>query len=346
MHRNANTTIRFTAAIAYHFGLVPEPGSPIHSVERHGFHRLPVNEADAYGHDVAGKLLHGRDVLKTDAPSGQGLYACVAGSWSVVGSGGVDVPFHTILDLQPSISATVLTIAAGRCWGGQKATMTATITGGTGNGSFVVYCNESQAVVVEHSTSAGLTVSCANCVPAQLAMPSIPEGLYPIATGTISSGQWSAVTDLRDFSVRARHTNGIGMNVQCSGGTCVHQVDSAIVQTKADPYTPLGTFDASSATITKPVRTGTSVPGTCTVGDQFFKTDAAAGQNLMVVRQATFGRCWGRPRWQFIPSGFRPDPAPIPIHRRRKWGAGGNRRTGCRRPRVPVRRRQPGRRRR
>jgi hypothetical protein len=30
----------------------------------------------------------------------------------------------------------------------------------------------------------------------------------------------------------------------------------------------------------KPAQTGTSLPGTCTVGDQYFKSDATAGQNL------------------------------------------------------------------
>lgn len=43
-----------------------------------------------------------------------------------------------------------------------------------------------------------------------------------------------------------------------------------------------GAMDASQATSTKPMKTGTSLPGTCVVGEQFFKTDATAGQNIYV----------------------------------------------------------------
>lgn len=39
-------------------------------------------------------------------------------------------------------------------------------------------------------------------------------------------------------------------------------------------------LDFTSAPFTRPVKTGTALPGTCSPGDLFFKTDAAAGQNL------------------------------------------------------------------
>ena len=42
----------------------------------------------------------------------------------------------------------------------------------------------------------------------------------------------------------------------------------------------LGRLDASGAASTSPMKVGTSLPGTCTVGDSYFKTDATAGQNL------------------------------------------------------------------
>jgi hypothetical protein len=44
--------------------------------------------------------------------------------------------------------------------------------------------------------------------------------------------------------------------------------------------TVTGPVDNSGATRTAPMKTGTSIPGTCTVGDVFFKTDATAGQNI------------------------------------------------------------------
>lgn len=42
----------------------------------------------------------------------------------------------------------------------------------------------------------------------------------------------------------------------------------------------LGALVASGAERTAPAKSGTTLPATCTTGDQFFKTDAAAGENL------------------------------------------------------------------
>jgi hypothetical protein len=41
-----------------------------------------------------------------------------------------------------------------------------------------------------------------------------------------------------------------------------------------------GQWDASSAASSKPAKTGTALPQTCGVGEQFFKSDASPGQNL------------------------------------------------------------------
>jgi hypothetical protein len=41
-----------------------------------------------------------------------------------------------------------------------------------------------------------------------------------------------------------------------------------------------GTWDASGAVSTRPAKAGTTLPAACIVGEQFFRTDAAAGQNL------------------------------------------------------------------
>ncbi len=47
-----------------------------------------------------------------------------------------------------------------------------------------------------------------------------------------------------------------------------------------------GSWDAGGASSTRPAKTGTSLPVACTVGDQYFKTDAAAGQNLFLCTAA------------------------------------------------------------
>ena len=47
-----------------------------------------------------------------------------------------------------------------------------------------------------------------------------------------------------------------------------------------------GAWDASGAISTKPAKSGTVLPATCGTGEQFFKTDAAAGQNVYLCTAA------------------------------------------------------------
>jgi hypothetical protein len=44
----------------------------------------------------------------------------------------------------------------------------------------------------------------------------------------------------------------------------------------------LGTWNAGGATATIPAKVGTTAPATCTVGEQFFDSDATAGSNLLL----------------------------------------------------------------
>lgn len=53
-------------------------------------------------------------------------------------------------------------------------------------------------------------------------------------------------------------------------------------QTRVDLRTQSRNVDFSSASTTKPVRMGTTLPATCTSGEMFFKTDAIPGQNLQM----------------------------------------------------------------
>jgi hypothetical protein len=39
-------------------------------------------------------------------------------------------------------------------------------------------------------------------------------------------------------------------------------------------------FRIGGKTATAPIKTGTTIPATCVVGDMFYKSDATAGQNL------------------------------------------------------------------
>ena len=57
-------------------------------------------------------------------------------------------------------------------------------------------------------------------------------------------------------------------------------VSIAAAQTKIDLRTQGKSVDFSAATSTKPSKTGTAFPATCSIGETFFKTDATAGANL------------------------------------------------------------------
>jgi hypothetical protein len=56
-----------------------------------------------------------------------------------------------------------------------------------------------------------------------------------------------------------------------------------------------GVWDASNASSSKPAKTGTVLPPTCGVGEQFFKTDASQGQNLYF--------CTGQNTWVQMTGG-------------------------------------------
>lgn len=64
------------------------------------------------------------------------------------------------------------------------------------------------------------------------------------------------------------------------GVTMTGPSSSATVATLGLTNTLTGRQDASGAASTAPIKTGTSLPGTCAVGDLYFKSDATAGQNI------------------------------------------------------------------
>lgn len=74
-------------------------------------------------------------------------------------------------------------------------------------------------------------------------------------------------------------------NAPVGTGTVTEVTGTANEITVADGTTTpaltlASTFDISGKTSTKPVKSGTSAPGTCSVGELFFDTDATAGSNL------------------------------------------------------------------
>jgi hypothetical protein len=63
----------------------------------------------------------------------------------------------------------------------------------------------------------------------------------------------------------------------------------AAAQTQVDLRTQSKSVDFTAASSTRPLKTGASLPATCTLGEMFFKTDAPAGMN---VYGCTAGNTW------------------------------------------------------
>lgn len=248
---------------------------------------------------------------RADGSTGTTLYVKETGTgntgWAAVAAGGASSgTFQALItDLKATRSThtnpnDLLTIAAGNCMGTNKAAATLRITAGSGDGSYVAYCTDSQTIVVEHSTSAGLTVTASGLTPLQLTTPAIPEGMVPIATGTITDGAWDAPTEARSWHLGGlRISSGAGDASALSDGVLTLASDPAQVQFLANNYTPLAQFDASAATMFRG-RTGTSLPGTCSVGEEFFDTDATAGSNK-------YG-CTSSNTWTLLGGGSSYDP--------------------------------------
>src|SRR5471032_998581 len=66
---------------------------------------------------------------------------------------------------------------------------------------------------------------------------------------------------------------------------------AATAQTRVDLRTQSRNVDFSAATSTKPSKTGTTLPATCSVGETFLKTNAAAGGTFTHARRPTRGPC-------------------------------------------------------
>lgn len=65
-----------------------------------------------------------------------------------------------------------------------------------------------------------------------------------------------------------------------AGSLCLTVMPVVAQTTQVDLKSQTKSVDFSRASATKPFKTGTLLPPACTIGDSFFKTDAASGQNF------------------------------------------------------------------
>jgi hypothetical protein len=99
-------------------------------------------------------------------------------------------------------------------------------------------------------------------------------------TITFPSSSATLVPDTRTVNGHALSSNVVVSATDITTGTLPDAQHSSNVPLKNATDVWTGRQDATGAASTAPAKTGTSLPGTCVVGDLYFKSDAAAGQNI------------------------------------------------------------------
>ncbi len=210
-------------------------------------------------------------------------------AWAALGGGGGGATTVAgLTDLRVTATTTVATISAGTARFGATpypiTAATATITGGSGSGTAKVFVTSAGAVVVEHPTAAGITISCSGCTASQVTTPTVPATAIPLADVAISSGQWSTITDVRALSSSKPLVAGTGIIISESLGEATIGIDTAEVARTSGTNVLTGTYDIGGGVLEVP--NGTSLPGTCSVGQVFMDTDATSGQRIYACESA------------------------------------------------------------
>ena len=177
-----------------------------------------------------------------------------------------------------------------------------TVSGG-GTGTVYVYGSTdgglTQVTIGEHNVTGSCDADCADVTLASSGFPTdAAKGVVVIGTVAVSSGSVGSFTDMRTALYGAATTCGTAMGcstgadgkltlnwagsagtgIILAGGTISVDFGSVAGLATSNAFTNANDF--SGASTTKPMKTGTSAPGTCAVGEFFFDTDATAGSNV------------------------------------------------------------------
>jgi hypothetical protein len=153
----------------------------------------------------------------------------------------------------------------------QMQTQTGNASGGSGVTS-ITLAGTSNQITVTGTCTVTTTGTCTFSLPSGLQLPGTINKLtltQPAtgATVTIVDGKTLTVSKTLTFT----GTDGV---------TITFPASSATVATLGLTNTFTGRQDAGGAASTAPNQVGTSLPGTCAVGDTYFKSDATAGSNV------------------------------------------------------------------
>jgi hypothetical protein len=189
-------------------------------------------------------------------------------------------------------------------YGAYSFTSAATVTAsGSGADTYYIYVNSGGTRMVGYGGSAAPV--CSGCT-VMAGIASYPAGAATIGRFTVSGGQIvAAVSDRAAVSGPPTLVAGSNVSISTAGNVVTisstgggsGSLPSTVVETNQSNAYTAGTQDFRLANHTLPVVTGTAAgkPSTCIVGEQYFATDATAGQNLYL--------CTGTNTWTQMSGG-------------------------------------------
>lgn len=159
-------------------------------------------------------------------------------------------------------STQVLVVSNGSSW---VAPNCGSVTG-------ITLAGTSSQITATGTCTVTTSGTCTFSLPSSLVLPGTINKLTltaPATGATVTIADGKTITVNRTLTFTG--TDGIVVTFPAS---------SATMATLGLTNTFTGRQDATGAASTAAFKTGTSLPGTCTVGDEYFKSDATAGQNL------------------------------------------------------------------
>jgi hypothetical protein len=151
--------------------------------------------------------------------------------------------------------------------------------GGTGTGTGYLYMVPAGTVTYSHPVAFTVTVG-SGITDDPTTLSAFPSGVFPLATFALSGTSITSVANV-GFPATNVWTAGSGPWTVTPTSTGLQGACTTCADTAASNTFGTGTQDFSGAAHTLPAVKGTIAgkPATCTIGEEYFATDATAGQN-------------------------------------------------------------------
>ncbi len=246
----------------------------------------------------------------TNAAAGANLYGCTSTNvWTLESGGGGGggassasqlTDFRAVRNTSTNLLIGSSCSTAAPCnarLGGVTYSFTApaSVNVSSGTGTLYIYVSSNGALTAGNNIGA----TCASGCIAASGVTAFPPDAIPLSSWTVTNGTLDLTggTDFRALLSAKDIVAGTGVISTLSGGTSILSVDTTVIPSFSGANVFTGSDDFTSAGSTAPNKTGTaaSLPSSCTVGQTYFETNAAAGQNL-------FG-CTGTNTWTQLSGG-------------------------------------------